>query len=124
MKPWHEQDDFWESFEPTLFSQRRRSNAAAEVESIASLVHLQPGMRVLDLCCGIGMHSVELARRGYHVTGVDRTRSYLDKALRLAAEESLKVEFIQEDMRTFSKINGILQRRSFSELREAVHSSL
>ena len=35
------------------------------------------------------------------MTAVDRTHSYLDKAMAQAAEENLDVEFINEDMREF-----------------------
>lgn len=102
-KPWHEQDDFWESFAPVLFAQRRWSDAAAEVENLISLLGLQPGLTVLDLCCGVGRYSLELARRGFHVTGVDRTLMYLDQAARQAVTESLSIDFVQEDMRTFCR---------------------
>jgi SAM-dependent methyltransferase len=54
---------------------------------------------VLDLCCGPGRHSVELARRGMRVTGVDRTRPYLRRARRKAAREGLSIEFVEQDMR-------------------------
>ena len=58
---------------------------------------------MLDLACGPGRHAVALARRGFRVTGVDRTRSYLDAARRRAAEQHLELEFIQEDMRQFER---------------------
>lgn len=103
MKPWHEQDAFWETVAPILFAQRRWSDAPAEVEQIVSLLGIGPGTHILDLCCGVGRHSLELARRGFHVTGVDRTRLYLDRASRQAEAEGLKIEFVQDDMRSFCR---------------------
>ncbi len=100
-RPWHEDDSFWETWGPIMFSPGRIENAKDEVDKVIDLLEIKPGARVLDLCCGVGRHSLELARRGFQVTGVDRTRSYLDKAIAQATEESLKVEFIQEDMRDF-----------------------
>jgi SAM-dependent methyltransferase len=58
---------------------------------------------VLDLCCGPGRHSLELARRGFKVTGLDRTASYLEQARSRAHEEGLDIEFVQEDMRAFCR---------------------
>ena len=46
---------------------------------------------------------MELARRGFDVTGVDRTRPYLDRASKQAEAEGLKIEFAQDDMRTFCR---------------------
>ena len=40
---------------------------------------------LVDIGCGTGNHSIELARRGYRVTGVDPSRSMLDQAVRKAA---------------------------------------
>jgi SAM-dependent methyltransferase len=102
-EPWHEQDAFWQTFEPVLFSQRRRSDAPAQVEKLIALLGIQPGAAVLDLGCGIGRHSVELARRGMQVTGVDRTQTYLKKAAEHAKASALKLELIREDMRTFCR---------------------
>jgi SAM-dependent methyltransferase len=60
---------------------------------------------VLDMPCGPGRHSLELARRGFRVTGVDRTVAYLDTARQKAAAEGLdgvaQVEWIKADMRDF-----------------------
>jgi SAM-dependent methyltransferase len=46
------------------------------------------GDRVLDLGCGTGQHAIRLARRGYRVTGVDRSASMLAIA-RVKAEQQL-----------------------------------
>jgi len=101
INPWYEQDTFWETVEPIMFPQRRWSDAPAEVDKIIALLCLQPWMAVLDLCCGVGRHALEFARRGYQVIGVDRTQAYLDRARRQAGTEGLEIDFVQEDMRSF-----------------------
>ena len=86
-KPWHEDDDFWETLYPLLFSERRWEAVEAEADAIIELLSLRPGARILDLCCGPGRHSLELARRDFVVTGVDRTSMYIQKA-KAAADEN------------------------------------
>ncbi len=100
---WHEDDSFWETWESWLFSQQRIASAKDEVDRVINLMKIEPEEYILDLCCGVGRHSLELARRGFQVTGVDRTRGYLDKARNQAKEEGLEIEFIQGDMRLFSR---------------------
>jgi len=100
---WHEQDSFWETAGPLLFTERRWECAPREVEAMVSLLGLTPGAAVLDLCCGVGRHSLELARRGFQVTGVDRTAAYLEEAGRRATQEGLEIEFVQDDMRSFCR---------------------
>jgi 2-polyprenyl-3-methyl-5-hydroxy-6-metoxy-1,4-benzoquinol methylase len=79
-KPWHEDDNFWETWRSLMFSPQHMANAPSEVEKIMRLLNLPPGAHILDLGCGIGQHSLEMARRGFKVTGVDRTLSYIKKA--------------------------------------------
>jgi len=100
-KPWHEQDVFWEDFAPVLFSRERILAAGEEAEQLVSLLDLRPGIRICDLCCGVGRHSLELARRGFKVTGVDRTGFYLKEADKNAQAGNISIEFIQQDMRNF-----------------------
>jgi SAM-dependent methyltransferase len=102
-KPWHEDDSFWETWGPVMFTPQRIAEAVEEVTKIIKLLDIQPASSILDLCCGIGRHALELARRGYQVAGVDRTRGYLDKARKQAKEEGLDIEFVQADMRFFSR---------------------
>jgi len=104
-KDWHERDTFWKNVEPILFHQQRLNNTADEVEKVLSLVGIKPGGQVLDLCCGVGRHSLELARRGFEVTGIDITERYLKKAKALAKKEKLKIKFITADMKIFLRKN-------------------
>jgi SAM-dependent methyltransferase len=99
--PWHENDTFWETFGPVMFTPERIAVAKEEMEKVITLTELEPGASVLDLCCGVGRCSLELARHGFSITGVDRTTSYLTEARKQAEQENLGVEFIQDDMRKF-----------------------
>jgi len=103
LKAWHEDDQFWEKVSPIVFGQQCRQSTAPQINQITVLLGLKPPMTVLDLCCGLGRHSMELARRGFTVTGVDRTAVYLEKAKKQANAENLPIEFIQEDMRKFCR---------------------
>ncbi len=103
MTAWYERDDFWETMAPKIFGKLHWSAAPAEVEDIVRLLDIPPGADVLDLCCGPGRHSLELARRGFRVTGVDRTPAYLAQARERAGAEGLSVEFVEGDMREFRR---------------------
>jgi SAM-dependent methyltransferase len=103
---WHEDDRFWAQTAPFLLSRRRWEAAPEEVEKIVSLLGLAPGAAVLDLCCGPGRHAFELARRGFRVTGVDRTMAFLAEAQQRAQAEGLDLELVQEDMRRFLRPQG------------------
>lgn len=102
-KVWHDDDSFWRDWRPMMFTPERWTRVPAEVDEILKLLKAKPGARILDLCCGPGRHSLELARRGFRVTGVDRTKAYLRDARRLARKEKLDVEFVLADMRRFRR---------------------
>jgi SAM-dependent methyltransferase len=101
MKTWHENDEFWETMGTMMFSERRWEIASAEMYQVVPLLDVNPGGAVLDLCCGPGRHSLELSRRGFIVTGVDRTAAYLERAKANAESEDLSIEFVEADMRMF-----------------------
>jgi SAM-dependent methyltransferase len=101
--PWHEDERFWELSAPLMFSQPRLEVAREECDHLLALVSLQPGARILDLGCGVGRHSVELAGQGFVVTGVDRVPAFLERGKELAREAGVNVEFIQADMREFTR---------------------
>ncbi len=102
---WFQNEDFWRTVRPILFRQRRWEMATEDVNSIISLLKLRPGSKVLDLCCGVGRHALEFARRGYVVTGVDATATYIREARRKAKHEGLEISFFKQDMRRFRRTN-------------------
>ena len=57
------------------------------------------GARILDLCCGHGRHTVELAAAGYSMVGQDLSASFLDLAKDAAAARDLQIQFVHADMR-------------------------
>jgi hypothetical protein len=52
----------------------------------------------LDLGCGTGAHSIELAQRGWRVTGVDAIGAALQKARARARAEGVDVRFVEGDV--------------------------
>jgi len=76
--------------------------APEEVNFIEDVLSLPKNAKILDLCCGLGRHSIELAKRGYEVIGVDVTSQYLETARNKAKEKGIKVDFIESDMRDIS----------------------
>jgi len=97
---WFENESFWRETYPFMFPEKRFEDAAERIGQILALASPR-GKHVLDLCCGPGRFSVALAKRGFAVTGVDRTKYLLDKARTRAKAEKVRVEWIRRDMRDF-----------------------
>jgi len=70
-----------------------------QCDFVVSALALAPAARVLDLCCGQGRHAVELARRGFRVSGLDLSEHLLGLAQQRADEAGVQVEFVRRDMR-------------------------
>lgn len=102
---WHENPDFWASFQEYVFGPEQVEKATEQVEQVCSLVDLPVGGAVADVPCGVGRHAVELADRGFRVTGVDATEQFLERATERAREAGVagRVEFVHEDMRAFQR---------------------
>lgn len=97
---WFEDEGFWRDFYPFMFSAERFSAAEEDVNHIMALTQCTGGS-LLDLCCGPGRHSMEFARRGFQVTGVDRSPFLLDRARELASNSKVAIELVEQDMRSF-----------------------
>lgn len=74
-------------------------NTGAEVDFVEGQIGSDCFKKILDVGCGTGRHTLELARRGYDVVGVDLSPSMLDQGRQIARAEGLDVTFIVADAR-------------------------
>lgn len=78
--------DHWEDLADTMGEAYLRysftKGTVQEVDFIVDTLGLEAGMRVLDVGCGPGRHSHELARRGLQVIGVDIAQRFVELASR------------------------------------------
>lgn len=77
-----------------------------EVSFLIKELQLDKSMRILDLACGQGRHSLRLAELGYTVVGVDRSEGLLAVAERRMAKRGLSIQFIRQDMRTATSLRA------------------
>lgn len=73
-----------------------------EAKFIIEHIGMESGARVLDLCCGYGRHTIELAAKGYEIVGLDLSMSMLKKALADAQAQGKAIKFVHGDMRKLS----------------------
>ncbi|MFB3894693.1 MAG: class I SAM-dependent methyltransferase [bacterium] len=71
-----------------------------ECDFIEQEVKHNKAIKILDIGCGTGRHSIELTKRGYQVLGVDLSESQLAGAKEKAAALNLNITFQQHDART------------------------
>ena len=107
---WFNDDDFWEQYTPLIFDESRWAEVPKVTEGVTRLARPDrcEGKKpaILDLCCGPGRITLELARRGLSVTGVDISECYIRTAREKAAREGLEIEFIKKDVRSFKRKNA------------------
>ena len=79
-----------------LYFERDKQEAANFIDKL--LAHLQPSLscKMLDVACGKGRHSAQLASHGFDVTGIDLSKHSIDEALK---QESDHLHFYRHDMR-------------------------
>jgi SAM-dependent methyltransferase len=95
--------EWWRSwFGPgylALYDEYLAERTPVEIDQLEALLGLRPPLRILDLPCGQGRHAIELARRGYDVTGVDLSPFMLKVAEERARADGVRVRWLSGDMR-------------------------
>lgn len=100
MKQWYE--ELFSNFSKQYDTQPFTVGTINEVEFIEKEIAFNKSVKILDIGCGTGRHSIELAKRGYTVTGIDLSENMLQRAREKAAEAQVEVQFLQADARNFS----------------------
>ena len=86
----------WASIQPLA---KTAEDTIESTNLIEKTLRLSEADLVLDVPCGNGRIAIELARRGYAVTGIDFSSEMITLANRQAREDDLEIEWLQSDMR-------------------------
>ena len=76
-------------------------NTIKEVDFLVAEFQLPVGSSIIDIGCGTGRHSIELAKRGFNVTGIDISKGMLIEAEKTANAENVEANFIKADATNF-----------------------
>jgi 2-polyprenyl-3-methyl-5-hydroxy-6-metoxy-1,4-benzoquinol methylase len=97
MKQWYESlfENYGVKYDNEVFTQ----GTLGECDFIESEIAHNKSLKILDIGCGTGRHSIEMTKRGYRVTGIDLSDSQLQKAGEKAAEQKLQIDFQKQDAR-------------------------
>ncbi|HOW58977.1 MAG TPA: class I SAM-dependent methyltransferase [Candidatus Omnitrophota bacterium] len=97
MKQWYEAlfENYAHKYDKECFVQ----GTVGECDFIEAEIGRDKSLRIIDIGCGTGRHSIELAKRGYDVTGVDLSGSQIVRAIEKAKEAGVIVDFRKQDAR-------------------------
>lgn len=85
-----------------LYKNRDGEEAKKLLNNLVEQLHLKPGMKVLDLCCGKGRHARYLNKIGFDVTGIDLSAKNIEYCKNF---ENHSLHFYEHDMRKVFREN-------------------
>ena len=96
-KQWYESlfDNYGDKYDNESFTQ----GTTGECDFIEKELDYKKHLKIIDVGCGTGRHSIELSKRGYTMTGIDLSESQLEKARKKAAQSGVQTEFVRLDAR-------------------------
>ncbi|NJE26050.1 class I SAM-dependent methyltransferase [Thermococcus sp. MV5] len=99
----HEWEEFFDREADYYLQEPFTKYTKKEIDFLLEEFKLPEGAKILDVGCGVGRHSIELAKRGYRVTGIDISQKMLEKAKEWAQKEGVEVELIKADATRFKR---------------------
>ncbi len=97
MKQWYELlfENYARNYDAEVYTQ----GTLGECDFIEQEIEHNRSLRILDIGCGTGRHSIELTKRGYQVLGVDLSEPILKAARAKAQSQGLTIDFRRHDAR-------------------------
>ena len=97
MKQWYE--SLFENYARTYDSEIFTQGTIGECDFIEKEINYDKSLKIVDIGCGTGRHSIELTKRGYKVIGIDLSESQLECAKEKAEAINLQIDFQKHDVR-------------------------
>lgn len=96
-KQWYEElfENYGNKYDKEVFTQ----GTSGECDFLEQELNYDRSLKILDVGCGTGRHTIELSKRGYSVTGIDFSGSQLERAREKAKASRLIIDFRQHDAR-------------------------
>ncbi|HNW88598.1 MAG TPA: class I SAM-dependent methyltransferase [Bacteroidales bacterium] len=96
-KQWYETifENYAGKYDKECFTQ----GTIGECDFLEKELNSDKSLRILDVGCGTGRHSIELTKRGYSVTGIDLSETQLAAAREKAVKNGLNISFLKHDAR-------------------------
>ena len=88
-------DNYGQKYDNECFTQ----GTTGECDFIEKEINSNKELKIIDIGCGTGRHSIELSKRGYTITGIDLSESLLEKAREKAKQNNLQLDFLRYDAR-------------------------
>ena len=103
MKQWYEElfENYGKAYDNECFTQ----GTIGECDFVEKEIGYDRSLRILDIGCGTGRHTIELTKRGYNVVGVDLSDSQLERAREKASMDNLQIQFQKQDARNLPFIH-------------------
>src|SRR5690348_271959 len=94
--PWYSEEAgfFSEWYFGVVGIRPKDEKAPLECDFLEKVLKIDSGAKILDLCCGHGRITNELAKRGYNMTGQDINGYFLNIAKENADEKGLNVRWV------------------------------
>jgi len=96
-KQWYE--ELFENYAETYDKECYTQGTTGEIDFIEEEIDFDKSGKILDIGCGTDRHAIELAKRGYTVTGIDLSESQLKRAKAKAQKENVTIDFRRADAR-------------------------
>lgn len=95
MRKWYEKlfENYAHQYDREVFTR----GTSGECDFIEEEAQYNRAVKILDIGCGTGRHSIELTKRGYDVTGIDLSPAQLDRARQKAGKAGLDISFLNMD---------------------------
>jgi 2-polyprenyl-3-methyl-5-hydroxy-6-metoxy-1,4-benzoquinol methylase len=101
-KQWYE--SLFENYGKKYDNENFTQGTLGECDFIEAELKSNKALKILDVGCGTGRHTIELSRRGYNVTGIDLSESQLARAKEKAENHNLNIDFQKQDARNLTFI--------------------